>query len=224
MERIPFSPYDFLGYLSAGLFVLIGMQFTLGFPPILDHDFAFVDTAMLLIATYVTGQLVATPAKALYEDFIVARLLGRPSVILFQDTKPRLRGLLFPGFYKPLPESRRRKILERTKAKGAEKMGEDLFLYVRYHSVIVADDKLMARLNAFLNQYGFSRNLSFASVTIGTAWLIRGAVYEDHQLWNYGIVAVVVGVLLLYRYLKFFRQYSYELFNSYAGKLDRIDA
>ena len=38
----------------------------------------------------------------------------------------------------------------------------------------------------------------------------------DLELIKYGIVALVAGVLLVYRYLKFFRQYSYEMFNTYA--------
>ena len=38
----------------------------------------------------------------------------------------------------------------------------------------------------------------------------------DPEQVKYGIVALVAGVLLVYRYLKFFRQYSYEMFNAYA--------
>jgi hypothetical protein len=75
--------------------------------------------------------------------------------------------------------------------------------------------RLMARLGAFLNQYGFSRNLTFAATVVGigvliAAWLLPG---RDPQLWKCGATILVAGVLLLYRYLKFYRQYSYELFN-----------
>jgi len=35
---------------------------------------------------------------------------------------------------------------------------------------------------------------------------------------KYDATDAVGGVLLLYRYLKFFRQYSYELFNTFAGR------
>jgi hypothetical protein len=34
---------------------------------------------------------------------------------------------------------------------------------------------------------------------------------------RWAMLAVVAGVTLFYRYLKFFRQYSYELFLRYAG-------
>jgi hypothetical protein len=35
---------------------------------------------------------------------------------------------------------------------------------------------------------------------------------------KYGIAAAIGAVLLFYRYLKFYRQNSYELFNTYAGR------
>lgn len=38
---------------------------------------------------------------------------------------------------------------------------------------------------------------------------------------RYGFLALAAAVHLFYRYLKFFRQYAYELFNSYAGKSDK---
>ena len=218
MDRIPFHPYDFFGYLASGLLVLIGMQLVLGFPEILGHDFEIVDGAMLLIAVYVAGQLMATPAKAVHEDFIVEKLLGQPNTLLFCENKPRVRGFLFPGFYKPFPEARRNRILEKAKAEGVEGTGEELFLHVRYNPAIANDERVISRLSGFLNQYGFSRNLSFTGLMVGFALLIKAWIASDGDLANYGLTAVVVGVMLLYRYLKFFRQYSYELFNAYAGK------
>jgi hypothetical protein len=36
-----------------------------------------------------------------------------------------------------------------------------------------SDDKLQARLNAFLNRYGFARNLAFTSLAVGAALAVR---------------------------------------------------
>ncbi len=47
------------------------------------------------------------------------------------------------------------------------------------------------------------------------AWLIPHAPPE---LTRDAIIATVVGILLFYRFLKFYRQHSYELFNLYAGR------
>jgi hypothetical protein len=218
MDRIPFDPYDVFGYLAAGFLVLVGLQLTIGFPPVFGRDFKLVESVALLLAAYVAGQLVATPAKAILEDLLVGRILGRPSVNLLQETPPRLGWLLFPGFYVPLPPDARRCVLEKAKAEGVTQPGEDLFLLARYCPLTLGDSRLMGRLGAFLNQYGFSRNLSFAALVVGIAMLLVPAVLPGHepQLWKYGITILVAGVLLLYRYLKFYRQYSYELFNTYA--------
>ena len=84
MNRIPFYPYDFFGYLASGLLVVVGMDLVLGFPKIIDQELTAVEAAVLILTVYVAGQLVATPAKALLEDFVVDKCLQRPNVNLFR--------------------------------------------------------------------------------------------------------------------------------------------
>ena len=218
MNRIPFDPYDFFGYLASGLLVVVGMEVTIGFPHILGQDLKIVDSAVLLLAIYVAGQMIATPAKALLEDGLVAKLLGRPNVNLFRVKKPWVRGHLFPGFYKSFPEQTRKKIQARAQSQGVTGTGEDLFLHVRYNPDILENDKLMAKLDAFINKYGFCRNLSFTSLTVGIGMTIMTMFGHsvDPELKRYTITALAGGVLLFYRYLKFFWQYSYEMFNTYG--------
>jgi hypothetical protein len=217
MNRIPFATYDFFGYLASGFLLVIGMDLALGFPRVLGHDLKPVEVMALLLAVYVGGQLIATPSKAVLEDGLVDRFLGRPNINLFREARPLLRSLLFPGFYKPLPCEVRQRAMNRAASEGIANPGEALFLHVRYSPEVRADEKLLARLDTFLNLYGFARNLSFTSLLVGAALAIRawwpGA---DPALPKYAATTIVVGVLLLYRYLKFFRQYSYELFNAYA--------
>lgn len=70
-------------------------------------------------------------------------------------------------------------------------------------------------MDTFLQLYGFCRNASFSlfasAVLLGGAWLRCGT--WEYAL--YGIVALLASVGMLYRYLKFYRQYSYELFTAY---------
>ena len=219
VSRLPFDLYDFFGYLASGLLVLIGMQLVLGFPQVLGQDFHPVDTTALLLAIYVAGHIIAGPAKALLEDGLVDKVLMRPSVNLFRTQKPRLRSTLFPGFYKQLPSSVQRKVLAHAKRADITAPGEQLFLHARYHPNTLANEKLMAKLHSFLSQYGFARNMAFTSLLLGCALLLKSptpdGVAEPNAV-SYAWSAIVVGVLLLYRYLKFFRQYSYELFNVFA--------
>lgn len=218
MNRIPFDAYDFFGYLASGLLVVLGMDLSLGFPRVLGQDLTIVESAALLIAVYVAGQIMANPAKAILEDGLIGNVLGRPNVNLFRGKKPWLGGLLFPGFYSPLPEQTREKILGKAEGEGIKGTGENLFLHVRYSPVILQDQRMMDRLNSFLNKYGFSRNLAFSALVVGLGMLVAARVSPDAhpELTKYGITSALVGISLFYRYLKFFRQYSYELFNIYG--------
>jgi hypothetical protein len=96
--------------------------------------------------------------------------------------------------------------------------GEDLFLHIRYSPEILQNTSLMTRLNNFLNQYGFHRNVSFSCLLVAAALVLKSrlSVAPDPELVKYGILALTAGVILFYRYLKFFRQYSYEMFNTYG--------
>jgi hypothetical protein len=218
VEKFPFSPYDFFGYLASGYLILIAFAAVFDVPPVLGRDLKVAESIALLLAAYVVGQIVATPAKALLEDSIVGKVLKRPSVNLLRETAPRLGKFLFPGYYVALPPEARRLVLEKAKAAGVMQPGEDLFLLVRFSPSTLENAALMARLGGFLNQYGFSRGLCFTGIVAGLGLLgaSRFLGDPDGKLWKYGVVALVAGVFLFYRYLKFYRQYSYELFNTYG--------
>ena len=121
-------------------------------------------------------------------------------------------------YYQPLPDQARKRILARAERESTAWAGEDLFLHVRYSPEILQNTNLLARLNNFLNQYGFHRNLSFSALVVGAALLLKLklSVDVDAEFINYALLALTAGVLLFYRYLKFFRQYSYEMFNAYG--------
>ena len=216
MDRLPLHPYDFFGYLGSGLLVVVGMQFVLGFPDVLGHNFQVVDGAILFLGVYVSGQMMATPAKAVLEDIVIEKIFGRPHTVLFGGKKPRILGFLFPGYYKQLPESVQKAVLSKSASDGKHLEGESLFLHVRFGPCIRDDERLISRLSGFLNQYGFNRNLAFTSIVVGSALVLKSHASADPLLLRYGLTVLITGVVLFFRYLKFFRQYSYELFNTYA--------
>ena len=232
-DKLPFDPYDFFGYLAVGLVVVVGLDALLGGPDLLNRDLKPVQAALLLIAVYVFGQLVATPAKAVLEDLVIDKVLGRPSVNLFRHKAPRVGGAVFPGYLKPLPAGTQKRIREKAESEGVKTTGEELFLYVRYSAQVRQDEKLVAKLDSFRDKYGFSRNMSFTLLVVGLGIIIQvvlGHLFPSmgnaQSLGNnlpkfshlkVGTLAVVTGLFLFYRYLKFFRQYSYEMFNSYGA-------
>jgi hypothetical protein len=125
MDRLPFDPCDFFGYLASGLVVIVGMDLVVWFPHVvvrlphvLGQELNVVVGACWLFAVDVVGQVVATPAKALLEDDVIDELLGRPSVNLFRRKPPMPWRVGFPGFNKPLSSSMRERILARVRHDG----------------------------------------------------------------------------------------------------------
>lgn len=218
MNTIPFDPYDFFGYLAAGLLVMVGMELIFGFPHVIGADLKLVDGGAVLLMAYVAGQLVSGPSRLLLETFIVGKLLNRPSVNLFRKKRPWVRWLLFLGYYEPLPAVIGERVLAKARAAGIPGDGEALYLHVRFEAATLANERLMKKLDSFVSKYGFARNLAFTCFLLAVGFFIKDRVAPSPELLKYGLAAVVGGVLLFYRYLKFYRQNSYELFNTYAGR------
>jgi hypothetical protein len=217
MKELPFDPYDFFGYIASGLVLLVVAQLTLGFPKIFGAELKPFDIAVTALAVYIGGQIVAGPAKFLFEDLIVHRALGSPTKNLLNPRPRRLLNFFFPGFYKPLPSVTRVRLAAKIKVLQLDGTDtEGVFLTIRYAPEVRASKSLIAKIDGFRDMYGFNRNVSFSLLFAAVCFTIAAYVKGSHLLIHYAIAALVAGALLFYRYLKFFRQYSYELFNSYA--------
>jgi hypothetical protein len=78
-------------------------------------------------------------------------------------------------------------------------------------------------MEGFLKLYGFCRNIAFVGMAAAplliahAVWLLSHAapaVEILDRLW-WAIAVLIVGVVMLYRYLKFHRLYSVEIFTGY---------
>jgi hypothetical protein len=222
MSELPFEPYDFFGYIASGLVLVVVAQETLGFPKVFGADLKPFDIAVTVLAVYIAGQLVAGPSKFLFEDLLVHRVLRSPTTNLLASSPPRLRTLLFPGFYEPLPPLIRTRIVAKLESMAlADADAEDIFLTIRYAPEVLGSERLIAKIDAFRDMYGFNRNVSFSLLLAALCFATAGHLKGSRSLVHFAIAALIAGTLLFYRYLKFFRQYSYELFNSYAGMSEK---
>jgi hypothetical protein len=215
VDKIPFSVYDFFAYLSSGTVLIITADYIWELNLLKNKDVSPVFGVALVVLAYVTGHVVAHFSSFLIEQIGVHRILKRPSALLFGE-KPRLRlfKLIFPQFHRALPESTQQRVKQRAIAHGCTDTGEGLFLHA--YAKATHDERIQKRLDEFRNQYGFARNMSFAFLISALAiflahWFGHHAV---HIRW--ALLAAFGGITLLYRYLKFFRQFSYELFLRYA--------
>lgn len=210
MGSIPFSLYDFFGYLVAGVMCLVAADH------MLDLGWLSTDTpplqlqAFWLILAYVTGHVNAHWASWFLEKR-VARRLGPPSKTLF-DRQSEHR--FFKHYRSPLSEGTAEATLDKyERMTGSRKPGEDMFLFC-YHHVKEQCPQAAARLNTFVSLYGFARNLSFATLVLAASFAIAAARGLTHS-WVLTGVSLLAAITFFYRYLKFYRMFSVEVFASF---------
>jgi hypothetical protein len=141
------------------------------------------------------------------------RKILKPPLVNLLAEKPikGWRPVIFPGYYRRLPKKTIEAILAQLSDNEKTLHGDALFLhaYVRVTKLIEGSQE---RLDAFRNQYGFSRNTSFALVT--SSLILLGSHFfgkSPRPSLSFSISAAALSAALFYRYLKFYRQYSYEL-------------
>ena len=218
MEKLPFTSFDFWSYLASGFLLLCAFDSAFGYGLLGRKDWNVVEGVLAVSVAYVTGHVIASLSSPIFERFLVGWVLGRPSAGLFgASTAPKWVQKLLSYYYEKLPDETQKAILEKAKAAGVSEPGEALFLlaYVKASG----SDSTMARLAEFLNQYSFCRNVALVSLV--TACVFLGAHLQPsgtQQQLTFACIALVVGVVLVLRYLKFLRHYSLELFISFVAE------
>lgn len=220
MDKLPFSVYDFFGYLGCGFLLCMSADAIAG-QNWYDQDPSVVWGAFWVIVAYVAGHINANLASWALERWLLGRL-GRPNVLLFGRSGEhwRLWERLFPGYYTPLDDRVRERVLDRAATAGIKEPGEALFHHARTFAKGHAET--WAKMETFLQLYGFCRNMSFCLGLITVALACSAAWTPVHAA--YAVAATMGAVGMLYRYLKFFRQYSYEMFTAYPDVADHRPA
>lgn len=215
MEKLPFSVYDFFAYLSSGIVWLLTADYILGLGYLQKDGVGPILAVALILFAYVSGHLIAHFSSFIFEHLTVNRILKRPNVILLGE-KPYwiVFAWIFPNYFCALPKDTQERVAAQAESRGVNGTGEALFLHA--YSIVSGISAVQARLDDFRNQYGFARNMSFAFVTSAIALIIAhfANAHPVHLRW--ALLSGFAGIVLFYRYLKFFRQYSYELFLRYA--------
>lgn len=211
MSKIPFTVYDFIAYLSSGGVVVATVDYLFGKQWLAAEKIAPGIVLLLLFMSYISGHVVAHFSSLLLEQGLVARVLGRPSKILMGG-KGCCSGL-FPGYFKALPDETQKRIREKAAARNFEGEGEALFGHV--FGVVTKEEAALKRIEEFRNLYGFSRNMAFVFLLTAIPLMVGSQWDKPSSVW-WGITAAFVGIVMLYRYLKFFRQFSYRMFLSYS--------
>ena len=216
MNKIPFSVYDYFGYLASGFLLIFVLDYAIGEQWLLLENTPIGLWLVGIVVAYIIGQIIANPSAWLFERIIVNKWLKSPVVNLLRELTKTWLKRLFPGYFTPFPIAIRKKVMEKAKVNGITEPTQSLFIHA--FGEVKKDGNAIARLNTFLNLYGFCRNISFVSllaflILIATSWGSWGNL--DRLPWAFA--ALVCSIGMFYRYLKFYRQYSYELFITYIA-------
>ena len=218
MEKLPFTSFDFWSYLASGFLLLCAIDSAYGYGLLGRKDRNVVEGILAVSVAYVIGHVVASLSSVFLERVLIDKRLGWPSAVLFGKSKaPKWVQKLWilSYYYEELPDETRNAILAKAKAAGVSESGAALFWLA--YAKASGSDSTMSRLAEFLNQYSFSRNV--ALVSLGNACVFLGVYLQPsgtQQQLAFACIALVVGVVLAARYLKFLRHYSLELFISFA--------
>lgn len=215
MNSIPFSVYDFFGYLASGFFLLAAVDYASDGGWLLTENLGVIFAIVWIVIAYIVGHIITNISGYLLERKIVRSILLSPEVTLFRESETTIWMWLFPGFYEPLPAEIQHRILDKAREKaGIESPGRALFLHC--HAIVKRDEVTRARLNSFLNLYGFCRNISMAAffaLFILLGGFLLGYL-EGKEIW-WAVAAAVTTIGMFYRYLKFFRHYTTEVLVTY---------
>ena len=218
-QKIPFTSYDFWAYLSAGFLLLFAIDNTAGTNLLLRDSWTVPQGVIAFSVAYVVGQIVGSLSSWVFERGLVGRVLGYPRSILFGDLQSSkspawLRGA-FGAYFQPLPVEVQAAVHSKATKAGVNQVGDAMFLLAFSNARLTP--AVMARLDNFLNLYGFSRNtalVGFIDAAIFCASYLRNDSSAERLLWSGASLVIALGMLL--RYLKFYRLYAQEVFTSFA--------
>lgn len=226
MEKLPFNIYDFFAYLASGFIVLAAVDFAFDLGWLFKKEVGIPLIVFGVVAAYIVGHVNASLSGYFIETLVVRRLLHEPEIILFEDCPAqgwanRTRRFVFSGFYRPLTETTRSRVLSKAEKRlGDAVKGRALFFHC--HPLVKQNEAASKRLEIFLNLYGFCRNVCMACVLaipillVGAfdEWRVYSKVSPSRYWW--AAAATVCAAGMFFRYLKFFRLYTHEVFVNYA--------
>lgn len=223
-QYFPFTNYDFYGYLSCGLLLLFVVDYWCSGGHYLARDnWTVFQGALVVSLSYIIGQIIATLSSFLLEHVLARMLLRSPLVILLSErqgaTRHWLIHLVVNRYYAPLPSSVRAKIFENAeKHTGLSRAEleaniEEIF-EPAFHVARTIED-VRKRMDDFRNQYGFNRNMAMSGC-IAAGLLFHSACHGNIEAYKWTVLALVLSLGMLLRFLKFYSSFTTEVLRTYA--------
>jgi len=216
VDKTPFSVYDFFAYLASGAMIVVSVDYLFGEQFVLRPTLSPQVYLLLVIASYIVGQVISHLSAVVLEQWMVKRVLGGSTGVLLAGEHGRSPwARLFPQYFHGLKAATAARVMAQAERRGCKLTGDELYDHC-YAVVTEASERAASRLDYLKSQYGFARNIAFAffcsAVMIG---------YEDvagprRVSMRWAAAGIAISICMLYRYLKFYREYASELLKRYA--------
>jgi hypothetical protein len=223
-QWFPLTDYDFYAYLISGMLLIGAVDYTLaGGTLVYKANWTVAEGLFWVTIAYLLGSISASPSAAILEHFVARKWMDSPADIQLGFKRlgkfERVFAALFaPREYGPLTPSVQARALDRASKEIGEprdKLTGEIVFQAAFHPVRQTPDTA-ARLSAFLNQYGFSRNVAFASF-VGFILLLFHEVDQPSRLnLLLTIAAIVLSLGMFGRFIKFYAAYSADVIRTYA--------
>jgi hypothetical protein len=216
MKDIPFTSYDFWGYLTAGFGMLFVADYVADTHLLNRGTWSLVESLVAIACAYMVGHVIAGMAAFLWEGLLLRKWTGVPTDILMAAAAPEpwLMRKVAPTYYRPFDKSLRQRISDKATADGVPAKGEGLFWAA--FAVTRDNDRAQARMSDFLNQYGLCRNLSLTACLCAVVLVYAALTHRHPNDGWWAALAAFLGAAMYLRYMKFYRHYAIEVLTTYA--------
>lgn len=172
--------------------------------------------ALLVISSYILGQVISHLSAVVLEQWMVKRMLGDvPELLLASEDSKSGWAKVFPQYFHRMRSTTVARVMAQAERRGCHLRGNDLYDHC-FAVVTESSERAQARMDYLKSQYGFTRNIAFAFFCSAVLVVLADAAGPHRvSLW-WAVAAVALSVCMLYRYLKFYREYTSELFKRYA--------
>ncbi|HEX6784253.1 MAG TPA: hypothetical protein VF098_06325 [Sphingomicrobium sp.] len=223
-QWFPLTDYDFYAYLISGMLLIGAVDYTLAGGALVQKSQWTVAEGLFWVAiAYLFGNVLAAPSAAVLEHLLARKLMDSPAdVQLGLRERGRFErlfaGLFAPREYAPLMQSIQAKALDRAAREtglARDCLNGEMVFQAAFHPVRQSADTT-ARLSVFLNQYGFSRNVAFASFLAFVLFVVQ----EIDSPTRLSVLLLCSSAALSFgmfgRFIKFYAAYSADVLRSYA--------
>ncbi len=222
-DWFPLTSYEFYAYLTSGMVVLAAADRAFMGSALASHtDWKVVIAVFWAAMAYLIGHIVAIPSSAIFEHLIAKRVLRDPSAVILGLQPQRFRERCFGTVvgareYEPFPTDYRAgivtKLAQELNVTEPNIQAEAAFQCAFTRARSIPDSA--SRMDNFLNQYGFCRNVSFASLIATVLLTILACRTGDRIDVLLAIGAGVLALGLFIRFIKFYAAYTREVYRAF---------